>query len=95
MIVNLDDHLPFVHDASGKCDACTHPLHYIPPTPETFWPWSLSNKWVDYVEEPMKYQALSPHFFSVVGWGWGVGGGVVVGRWVVDWWYGEGGGVRM
>ena len=34
----------------------------------------LSNEWVDYVEEPMKYQALRPNFFSVGGWGWwGVG----------------------
>ena len=36
---------------------------------------SLSTKWVDYVEEPMKYQALRPQFFfvdgwMVVGWGW-------------------------
>ena len=31
----------------------------------------LSTKWVDYVEEPMKYQALRPHFFSMGGW-WGV-----------------------
>ena len=30
----------------------------------------LSTEWVDYVEEPMKYQALRPHFFSVGGWGW-------------------------
>ena len=35
----------------------------------------LSTKWVDYVEEPMKYQALRPQFFSVGGWGGGVGGG--------------------
>ena len=40
----------------------------------------LSTKWVDYVEEPMKYQALRHHFFSGwVGWvvmvGW-VSGGV-------------------
>ena len=50
----------------------------------------FSTKWVDYVEEPMKYQALRPQFFSVgglwLGWvgvGWvGMGrGGVVVG-WV-------------
>ena len=34
----------------------------------------LSTKWVDYVEEPMKYQALSLKFFSVGGWGgWWVG----------------------
>ena len=35
----------------------------------------LSTKWVDYVEEPMKYQALRPQFFS--GWvsGGGMGGG--------------------
>ena len=32
----------------------------------------LSTKWVDYVEEPMKCQALRPQFFSVGGWGWGV-----------------------
>ena len=31
----------------------------------------LSTKWVDYVEEPMKYQALRPQFFSVCGWQWG------------------------
>ena len=30
----------------------------------------LSIAWVDYVEEPIKYQALRPHFFSVVGWWW-------------------------
>ena len=35
----------------------------------------LSTERVDYVEEPMKYQALRPHFFSMVGWGGGVGGG--------------------
>ena len=29
----------------------------------------LSTKWVDYVEEPMKYQALRPQFFSVGAWG--------------------------
>ena len=38
----------------------------------------LSTKWVDYVEEPMKYQALRPQFFSMGGWGV-----VVVGWWVV------------
>ena len=37
----------------------------------------LSTEWVDYVEEPMKYQALRPHFFSLGGgvgldWQWGV-----------------------
>ena len=42
----------------------------------------LSTKWVDYVEEPMKYQALRPQFFSVGGWGVG-GGGVGVVVWVV------------
>ena len=51
----------------------------------------LPTEWVDYVEEPMKYQALRPHFFSVVGWGrwwrggwWGGGrdGGMVVVGWV-------------
>ena len=30
----------------------------------------FSTEWIDYVEEPMKYQALRPHFFSVVGWDW-------------------------
>ena len=39
----------------------------------------LSTKWVDYVEEPMKYQALRPKLFSMGGWG--VVGQVVV-RWV-------------
>ena len=41
----------------------------------------LSTEWVDYVEEPMKYQALRPKFFFVGGWEWwggwcwgGVGG---------------------
>ena len=38
----------------------------------------LSTKWVDYVEEPMKYQALRPQFFSMGGWG-------VVGLVVVGW----------
>ena len=50
----------------------------------------LSTEWVDYVEEPMKYQALRPHFFSVGGWlegsrgGWmGLGGlGLLLGGWV-------------
>ena len=36
----------------------------------------MSTEWVDYVEGPMKYQVLRPHFF----WGWvgvvWVGGGV-------------------
>ena len=61
----------------------------------------LSTKWVDYVEEPMKYQALRPQFFSmggwgVVGWGWWVGGNgvgwVVVGWGVVEGWWVVGGG---
>ena len=43
---------------------------------------SLSTKWVDYVEEPMKYQPLRPQFFSMGGWG-------VVG-WLVVWWVGLG-----
>ena len=38
----------------------------------------LSTKWVDYVEEPMKYQALRPQVFSVGGLG-------VVGLVVVGW----------
>ena len=41
---------------------------------------SLSTEWVDYVEEPIKYQALRPQFFSMGGWG--VVGWLVVG-WVV------------
>ena len=36
-----DDDLSYVHAASGKCDACTHLLHYIPPTPETYGPQSF------------------------------------------------------
>ena len=45
----------------------------------------LSTEWVDYVEEPMKYQALRPHFFFMVGWvvGWGWWGGWF--SWVVGW----------
>ena len=39
----------------------------------------LSTKWVDYVEEPMKYQALRPQFFSMGGGGVQSGGGVVCG----------------
>ena len=53
----------------------------------------LSTKWVDYVEEPMKYQALRPQFFSVGGWGWGwVGVGWVgwVGWMVVGWGWWDG-----
>ena len=63
----------------------------------------LSTKWVDYVQESMKYQALRPKFFSMGGWGvvgqvvvgWvGVGRGRVVMRWVgVDrggWWWSGG-----
>ena len=56
----------------------------------------LSTEWVDYVEEPMKYQALRPQFFSLGGWWWGgwswgvdggVGGGGVgdVGVWGGGW----------
>ena len=48
---------------------------------------SLSTEWVDYVEEPMKYQALRPHFFSVVG-SWRV---LRVSGWV-GWWGGSMGG---
>ena len=39
----------------------------------------LSTEWVDYVEEPMIYQALMHHFGSVGGWlegSWGGWGGV-------------------
>ena len=39
---------------------------------------SLSTKRLHYVEEPMKYQALRPQFFSVGGWG--VVGWVGLGR---------------
>ena len=41
----------------------------------------LSTKWVDYVEEPMKYQALRSQFFSMGGWWGGGGGGGVCGEW--------------
>ena len=44
----------------------------------------LSTEWVDYVEEPMKYQTLRPHFSSVVGV-WRVLG---VGHGVGGWWWG-------
>ena len=37
----------------------------------------LSTEWVDYVEEPMKYQALRPHIKGVVGVGGGVNGVLV------------------
>ena len=49
----------------------------------------MSTKWVDYVEEPMKYQALSPNFSLLVGEGGGSGGGGVgvgVVGWVVVGW---------
>ena len=55
---------------------------------------SLSTEWVDYVEEPMKYQAFLPHFGSVGGWlegswgGWwwgGLWGGWMVVGWVMGW----------
>ena len=36
-----DDELPYVHSASGKYNACTHLLHYIPPTAETCGPQSV------------------------------------------------------
>ena len=54
---------------------------------------SLSTEWVDYVEEPMEYRALRPHFslwvggWRVLGVGGRVGGGGVgdgVGWWL--WW---------
>ena len=59
----------------------------------------LSTKCVDYVEEPMKYQAFLHHFGSVGGWlkgSWGgwVGGGYVGcggGRWVGGGYVGCGG----
>ena len=38
----------------------------------------LPTKWVDYVEEPMKYQALRPHYLYVGGWWW----------WGWWWWWG-------
>ena len=43
----------------------------------------MSTKWVDYVEEPMKYQALRLYFFSMGGWEWWWGGSGV--RWVGGW----------
>ena len=47
----------------------------------------LSTEWVDYVKEPMKYQALRPHFFSMGGWG------LWIMMWVVGWCgHGMGGG---
>ena len=49
----------------------------------------LSTEWVDYVEEPMKYQALRPHFsLWMGGWrvldmgGWVGVSGMVAGGWV-------------
>ena len=43
----------------------------------------MSTEWVDYSEEPIKYQALRPHFFSMGRWlegsrvgGWQWGGGM-------------------
>ena len=45
----------------------------------------LSSEWVDYVEEPMKYQALRPHFSPWVGGGGGVGDGGREGWLVVGW----------
>ena len=36
-----DDDIPHVHAASGKCNACTHLLHCIQPTPETYGPQSF------------------------------------------------------
>ena len=63
----------------------------------------LSTEWVDCVEEPIKYQALRPHFFSVGGvvgcmvcwWGmlWVVEGGWVVALVMVCWVGGRVGGV--
>ena len=57
----------------------------------------LSTEWVDYVEEPMKYQALRPTFspWWVVGglMGW-VGGVLIRGGWGCGWlvvWWGMGG----
>ena len=41
----------------------------------------LSTEWVDYVEKPMKYPALRPHFFSMGGWLEGSRGGSVGGWW--------------
>ena len=53
----------------------------------------MSTERVDYVEEPMKYQALRPHFLSVGGWVDGGGIGGVGGEgWVVR---GGGGGVNI
>ena len=50
----------------------------------------MCTEWVDYVEEPMKYQALRPHFFSMGGVGGsGVGAGGM-GGWVGDGGVGDG-----
>ena len=43
----------------------------------------MSTDWVDYVEKPMKYQALRPQFSPWVGGGGGDGGGDRVGWMVV------------
>ena len=48
----------------------------------------LSTEWVDYVEEPMIYQAFLHHFGSVGGWlegSWGGWVGCLVGWVVVGW----------
>ena len=52
----------------------------------------LSTESVDFVEEPMKYQALRPHFFSMGGWLKESGGGFVQGG---GWWVGGLGGVGV
>ena len=46
---------------------------------ETLARYYLSTEWVDYVVEPMKYQAFLHHFFSVGGWCWVAGGGAMGG----------------
>ena len=48
----------------------------------------LSTKGVDYVEEPMKYQAFLPQFGSMGGWLDGSLGGWVVVCWVACLWMG-------
>ena len=65
----------------------TNPQFASKPTPEIMIKSSpvsqLSTEWVDYVEEPMKYQALRPTFSLVGEGGDGVDGsvGVVGGGW--------------
>ena len=64
----------------------THRFHSL--RSQLLKPTLLSAEWVDYVEEPMKYQAILPNFGSMGGWLEGSWDGWMGGCWCGWWWGG-------